>query len=122
MKSTTLVFGASLKADRYSNRAVRLLRANNINTMAFGMQEGEISGIQVTSNLDDLQDIDTISLYMNPRRQKEFYEAILGLEPRRVIFNPGTENPELQNLLEEAGIRYENACTLTLLATGQYQD
>lgn len=120
MKNKTLVFGASLKTDRYSNRAVRLLRANNIKTMAFGMQEGEISGVQVTTNLDDLQNIDTISLYMNPQRQREFYDTIIGLKPNRVIFNPGTENPELQKRLQEEGIAYENACTLTLLATGQY--
>ena len=120
MKNKTLVFGASLKSDRYSNRAIRLLRANNIETTAFGMQEGEISGVQVTTNLDDIQQVDTISLYMNPKRQKPFYQAILDLNPRRVIFNPGTENPELQEILAEEGIEYENSCTLTLLATGQY--
>lgn len=119
-KNKTLVFGASLKPDRYSNRAVRLLRVNNVDTVAFGMQEGEISDVQVTTNLDDAQDIHTISLYMNPNRQREYYEQILAIKPKRVIFNPGTENRELQNLLDAHDISYEHACTLTLLATGQY--
>lgn len=116
----TLVFGASLKPDRYSNRAVRLLRANAIETVAFGMKEGVISDVQVTTNLNNVQDIHTLSLYMNPERQKAYYREILELRPKRVIFNPGTENRELQDLLRENDIDYENACTLTLLATGQY--
>ncbi|MEM7486798.1 MAG: CoA-binding protein, partial [Bacteroidota bacterium] len=66
------------------------------------------------------ENIDTITLYLNPKRQKEYYQKILDLNPRRVIFNPGTENPEFQTVLEEAGVVVEIACTLVLLATNQY--
>ncbi|AKA35889.1 CoA-binding protein [Flagellimonas lutaonensis] len=116
----TLVFGASLKPHRYSNIAIQKLVANQVPTEAFGPRNGVVSGVQVTTNLDIIQDIDTISLYMNPERQKEYYNAIIALKPRRVIFNPGTENPEFYKLLQENGIEVDVACTLVLLGTGQY--
>lgn len=116
----TLVFGASLKPHRYSNIAIQRLVANQIPTEAFGPRGGEVSGVQVTTNLDTIQEIDTISLYMNPERQKAYYNDIVALKPRRVIFNPGTENPEFYKLLEENGIEVDVACTLVLLGTGQY--
>ena len=116
----TLVFGASLKPHRYSNIAIQRLVANQIPTVAFGPRNGEVSGVQVTTNLDTIQEIDTISLYMNPERQKGYYNDIIALKPRRVIFNPGTENPEFYKLLEENGIEVDVACTLVLLGTGQY--
>jgi len=70
--------------------------------------------------LIDFQNIDTVTLYLNPKNQKEYYQQIVDLNPRRVIFNPGTENPEFYEILENAGIEVEVACTLVLLATGQY--
>ena len=116
----TLVFGASLNPSRYSNLAMHRLVANQQETVAFGVRSGTVSGIQVKNNLVDFQNIHTITLYMNPKRQKEYYDKILALKPERVIFNPGTENPEFAQILSEAGIKVENACTLVLLATGQY--
>lgn len=116
----TLVFGASLKPNRYSNLAVNRLVAHAIETEAFGLKAGEVSGIQIKTNFDDFQNIDTITLYINPRQQPIYYDAIIGLGPRRVIFNPGTENPDFYRLLEQAGIEVEVACTLVLLATDQY--
>ena len=116
----TLVFGASLKPRRYSNMAIQRLVANQVPTVAFGPRNGEVSGVQVTTNLDTIQEIDTISLYMNPERQKAYYSDIIALKPRRVIFNPGTENPEFYKLLQENGIEVDVACTLVLLGTGQY--
>ncbi|MAU25814.1 MAG: CoA-binding protein [Muricauda sp.] len=116
----TLVFGASLKPHRYSNMAIQRLVANQVPTVAFGPRNGEVSGVQVTTNLDTIQEIDTISLYMNPERQKAYYSDIIALKPRRVIFNPGTENPEFYKLLQENGIEVDVACTLVLLGTGQY--
>ncbi|WP_420321936.1 CoA-binding protein [Flagellimonas sp.] len=118
--SNTLVFGASLNPSRYSNLAIHRLVENQKETVAFGVREGTVSGIQITDNLDDLQNIHTITLYLNPKRQKEYYDKIIGLRPKRVIFNPGTENPEFAQLLLDEGIKVENACTLVLLATGQY--
>lgn len=118
--TTTLVFGASLNASRYSNLAIRRLVENNQETLAFGMREGTVAGVQVKTNLDEFQNIDTITLYMNPTRQKEFYQSIIDLNPSRVIFNPGTENHEFAEKLKKHGILVEEACTLVLLSIGQY--
>lgn len=115
-----LVFGASLDPGRYSNMAIRRLVENNIETTAFGIRGGTVSGVQIKDKLDDFQNIDTITLYLNPIKQKEYYQKIVDLKPKRVIFNPGTENPEFYQILEKAGIQVEVACTLVLLATGQY--
>ena len=116
----TLVFGASAKPGRYSNLAIHRLVGNNIDTTAFGLGGGTVSGVQIKDKLEDFQNIHTITLYMNPKNQREFYQKIVDLRPQRVIFNPGTENPEFQELLQREGIRVEVACTLVLLATGQY--
>ena len=116
----TLVFGASLKLDRYSNIAVNRLLDHNIKTEAFGLRIGDIRGVQVKTNLEDFQNIETITLYIGARRQPEYYEDILRIKPKRVIFNPGTENPELYELLKNNGIEVVVACTLVLLATIQY--
>ncbi|MGB3151960.1 MAG: CoA-binding protein [Maribacter sp.] len=116
----TLVFGASLKPNRYSNLAIRRLVSNGITTEAFGLKSGEISNVQVKTKLDEFQDIHTITLYLNPQRQRNYYDTIVSLSPKRVIFNPGTENPEFYKLLQENKIGVEVACTLVLLATEQY--
>jgi len=116
----TLVFGASLKSNRYSNLAVYRLLKKNMPTVAFGLKEGDIGDVKVKTNLADFQDIHTITLYVNPKRQKEYYKAIVQLKPKRVIFNPGTENPEFYQLLKENNIEVEVACTLVLLVTDQY--
>jgi len=116
----TLVFGASLKLDRYSNIAVNRLLDHNIKTEAFGLRIGDIKEVQVKTNLEDFQNIETITLYIGARRQPEYYEDILRIKSKRVIFNPGTENPELYELLKNNGIEVVVACTLVLLATNQY--
>jgi hypothetical protein len=116
----TLVFGASLKPNRYSNIAVRSLVKNGFPTVAYGLRTGVIGGLQVKTNLDEFQDIHTITLYLNPVRQEEYYATILNLEPKRVIFNPGTENPYFYDLLSKNGIEVEVACTLVLLSTKQF--
>ena len=116
----TLVFGASLKSHRYSYLAVKKLTSKGVDTVAFGLREGNIGAVKVETSLHHITDIDTVTLYMNPVRQKPFYEAIIALHPRRVIFNPGTENPEFYLLLEREGIQVAIACTLVLLSTDQY--
>lgn len=116
----TLVFGASLKPNRYSNLVVAKLQDYGMDTMAFGPVSGDIHGIPVTTQTTHIHDIDTITLYMNPQRQKDYYTTIISLKPLRVIFNPGTENPEFYLLLKKDNIEVEEACTLTLLATGQF--
>lgn len=116
----TLVFGASLKPHRYSHIAVKRLLDHGMETEAFGLREGKIASVQIKTNLEDFQNIDTITLYINPQRQAEYYNAIISLRPKRVIFNPGTENPFFHKLLRQQGIVAEEACTLVLLATNQY--
>ncbi|WOC39697.1 CoA-binding protein [Polaribacter sp. HL-MS24] len=120
MKKATLVLGASLKEDRYSNIVIHRLKEKNQNVFAFGMQEGTIAGVPVDVQLKKYSNIDTVTLYLNPMRQEALYGYIIDLQPRRVIFNPGTENDVFAKLLQEKGIECEVACTLVLLATQQY--
>ncbi|NER12265.1 CoA-binding protein [Leptobacterium flavescens] len=116
----TLVFGASLKPNRYSNLAINRLVRHNEKVVAFGLKAGEVAGVSIDTELLDYEDVDTVTLYMNPMRQKEYYNYIVSLGPRRVIFNPGTENPEFYRILRENNIQPEIACTLVLLSTDQY--
>lgn len=120
MKKTTLVLGASLKPERYSNMAINKLRNYNHEVKAFGLKEGEVNSITIDIELLEYNAIDTVTMYLNPKRQEAYYNYIIGLKPNRVIFNPGTENPELYKLLSENNIEFEVACTLVLLTTGQY--
>ncbi|GGD25884.1 CoA-binding protein [Hyunsoonleella pacifica] len=120
MNKKTLVLGASLKPNRYSNYAIQRLVANKVETVAFGLREGEVSGIVIDTELLNYENIHTVTLYLNPKRQKEYYSYIVSLNPKRVIFNPGTENPEFYEILKENNIAFEAACTLVLLSTNQY--
>jgi len=120
MSKKTLVFGASLKPNRYSNMAIRKLVNYNHNTVAFGMKEGEEASVFIDKELVQYQDLDTVTLYMNSDRQKAYYNYIVSLNPERVIFNPGTENHEFYKILKENKINFEVACTLVLLSTNQY--
>ena len=120
MNKKTLVLGASLKEVRYSNIAIHRLIAKGHEIKAFGLRQGEVNGITIDTELINYQDIDTVTLYLNPKRQEAYYNYIIGLKPKRVIFNPGTENAEFYSLLKENNIDFEVACTLVLLATNQY--
>ncbi|MDO6760144.1 CoA-binding protein [Tamlana sp. 2_MG-2023] len=116
----TLVMGASLKPIRYSNMAIERLVSNDMDVVAFGLRKGVVSGVEIDTTLIPYENIHTVTLYLNPTRQKEYYDYIITLNPERVIFNPGTENPEFYALLKENDIFYETACTLVLLSTNQY--
>lgn len=120
MKKKTLVFGASLKSERYSNIAINRLVKYNHETKAFGLREGEVAGVNIDTELLNYENIDTVTLYLNPKRQEQYYDYIISLKPKRIIFNPGTENPEFYKLLLDKNIEYEVACTLVLLGTNQY--
>ena len=120
MKNYTLVFGASLKEDRYSNRVIKKLLEKKQEVVAFGLREGIVSNVKIISELLDYEYIDTVTLYLGPKRQEEYYHYIISLKPRRVIFNPGTENSAFVKLLEENSIESDVVCTLVLLATNQY--
>ena len=116
----TLVLGASLNPARYSHMAINRLVHYNHPVVAIGLREGEVAGIKITKEKEQFEAIDSITLYLNPQRQKDYYSYIISLNPNRVIFNPGTENPELYQLLSENNIESEVACTLVLLSTNQY--
>lgn len=120
MNKKTLVFGASLIPGRYSNIAVKRLIDNGIEVVAFGSEGGTIYGVEIETELQYYSDIDTLSLYMNPFNQSLYYDYIIAQKPNRVIFNPGTENPEFWRRLDDHDINYEVACTLVLLSTNQY--
>lgn len=120
MKKKTLVLGASLNPQRYSNIAINRLVGNNHPVVAVGLKEGNVANVEIEKNKKDFLDVDTITLYLNPKRQEEYYEYIVSLNPKRVIFNPGTENPELETILKKNNIDFEVACTLVLLSTDQY--
>ena len=117
----TLVFGASLNPDRYSYKAILMLRKTNIPVVAFGLKYVVVCDVEIDTNLELYKSIHTVTLYLNPKRQLDYMEYILNLNPKRVIFNPGTENPDFFKLLEQHNISYEMSCTLVLLSTNQYQ-
>ena len=116
----TLVLGASLNPSRYANLVTHRLLAKGEEVYAVGNRAGSIAGLHISTQKIMIQDLDTITLYLNPKRQKEYYNYIIALQPKRVIFNPGSENPELYKLLDDNEIPYELACTLVLLGTNQY--
>jgi predicted CoA-binding protein len=118
--TVTLVLGASEEPSRYANMAVRLLRSYGYPVIAFGKRKGRIDETEIITLWDTSWQVDTVTLYINPAHQKEYYQRIVDLGPRRVIFNPGTENTVFIELLRDAGIVTEEACTLVLLRTGSY--
>jgi hypothetical protein len=120
MIKTTLVLGASLNEDRYSNKAIKKLKVNNMAVVAIGLRKGIVASVSIETEKLPYEIIDTVTLYLNPKRQEAFYDYIISLQPKRVIFNPGTENREFEKLLQENKIESEVACTLVLLATNQY--
>jgi len=120
MYKKTLVVGASLKPNRYSNIAIKRLRENNVETVAFGLKEGTVEDVPIDTKLMPHANVHTVTLYLNPQRQKPYYDYIIGLKPKRIIFNPGTENIEFQNILKQEGIAFEEACTLVLLSINKY--
>ncbi|MBY0535966.1 MAG: CoA-binding protein [Chitinophagaceae bacterium] len=122
MKPTkkTLVIGASDNPERYSYKAMHLLKRHGHPIIGIGKKAVQVADTTVQTGLPELSDIDTVTLYVNPLHQEAYYNYILSMHPKRVIFNPGTENPEFEDRLEAAGIQAQEACTLVLLSTGQY--
>ncbi|CAG0990842.1 MAG: CoA-binding protein [Bacteroidetes bacterium] len=120
MSKDTLVIGASLKPDKYSHKAVLQLLAHGHFVKAIGIKAGNISTVTVQTDTPLFSDINTITLYVNPTNQKPYYKYIIETNPQRVIFNPGTENAELQQLLNENNIKWEEACTLVLLSLNKF--
>lgn len=120
MIKKTLVLGASANPARYSFLAINRLVEHNHPVLAVGLREGIVNGIEILTNKPQIDGIDTITLYLNSKNQEEYYDYILSLNPKRVIFNPGTENQELYSILQKNNVEVEIACTLVLLGTNQY--
>ena len=116
----TLVIGASSNSHRASYRTVELLVEKGHSVVAIGQKADEVAGVKIQTKAIPLKNIYTITLYLNPIRQRDYYNYIVEVHPKRVIFNPGTENPELYQLLELNGIKVDVACTLTLLTLNRY--
>lgn len=118
---TVVVLGASPKPERYSNKAVRLLIEHGHIVLPVHPAVAEIEELPVYAKLPDIgKSVDTVTLYLSPRLSTPLADDLVALKPQRVIINPGTENPELQERLVEAGIEVEEACTLVLLHSGQF--
>lgn len=116
----TLVIGATTNKERYAYKAIHNLIDKSHQVVAIGAKKGIALDIKIETEKIPFQGIDTVTLYINPKIQSEYYDYIISLHPRRIIFNPGTENPEFYTLLQENNIEFEASCTLVLLATNQY--
>ncbi|WP_348811116.1 CoA-binding protein [Flavobacterium maritimum] len=116
----TLVLGASTKPSRYAFMAIEKLVEKGHSVLAIGHNLGEVAGVKIRTKAIPLKNIDTVTLYLNPSHQRDYYNYIVEAKPKRVIFNPGTENPEFYQLLQLNNIKVEVACTLVMLATNQY--
>jgi len=119
-KKKTLVLGASDNPSRYSFLAVHRLRSHGHPVVAIGKKTGIVGDVPIEKEKKEWQDVDTVTLYLNPTHQKQYYDYIVSLKPKRIIFNPGAENDELSDLAIKNGIKPMEACTLVLLSTNQY--
>lgn len=120
MHKKTMVIGASENPLRYSNKAINALRLHKHEVVALAKRAGKVKDVPIQTEFPQEKDIHTVTMYIGPKRQPEYYSQIIDLEPVRVIFNPGTENEEFASMLEENGIEAEEACTLVLLSIGNY--
>ena len=116
----TLIIGASTNKDRYSYKAIQRLRKLNFDVCALGLYEGEIMDVKIETKPTNCKKIHTVSIYLKPQNQFQYLNYLIKLIPKRVIFNPGSENEVLMNKLKEKKISCENSCTLVLLSTNQY--
>src|SRR4030095_17270686 len=119
-KKKTLVLGASDNPSRYSYLAVNRLRSHGHSVVAIGKKNSMVADVPIEKEKKDWRNVDTVTLYLNPLHQQQYYDYILSLKPKRIIFNPGAENDELADLAVKNGIKPVEACTLVLLSTNQY--
>ena len=119
-KDKTLVLGATPNRERYAYLAANKLVHHGHDIVNVGIKQGELAGQEILNGMPEREDVDTVTLYVGPDRQPPYYDWIIGLKPRRIIFNPGTENAELAMLARKAGIETNVACTLVMLGSGQY--
>ena len=116
----TIVIGASDNPDRYAYKATIALQNKGHEVIPVGLKDGVINGIKILSNRPVVEDVNTVTLYVGPRNQPNWYDYIISQKPKRVVFNPGTENPEFEKMLQEKNIETIEACTLVMLSIGNY--
>lgn len=119
-KKKTLVLGASDNPSRYSYLAVQRLRMHGHPVVAVGRKNAVVADVTIHKEKTAFDNIDTVTLYLNPAHQREYYDYILSLKPKRIIFNPGAENEELETLARQQQVKTMEACTLVMLSTNQY--
>lgn len=120
MDKTVLVVGATTNPSRYAYRAAHMLHSHGYPIALLGKKKGKVLGMEIEENTDFLPEIDTITMYVGAHNQTDLIDPLLALEPRRIIFNPGAENPEFEKRAREKGIIVEEACTLIMLSSGQF--
>lgn len=116
----TVVIGATDNPERYAYKATVALQKHKYEAVPVGIKDGEINGTKIINGMKDISDVDTVTLYVGPKNQPGWYDYIIGLKPKRVIFNPGTENPEFEEMLQKNKIEAVEACTLVMLSIGNY--
>ena len=118
----TLIIGASLKSIRTSYTAMEMLTDHGVPALGVGLKPGKVANVDIQKGLDGIEEgeFHTVTMYMNAKRQADYIDFILGIAPKRIIFNPGAENPDLFNAATEKGIECLNACTLVMLNFGQF--
>ena len=120
MSKKTVVIGASTNPERYSYKATERLTAHGHEVVPVGLKEGEIHGLQIIKGMPAVEGTHTVTMYVGPQNQASYYDYIMSLNPKRVVFNPGTENEAFTMVAKQKGIETMDACTLVLLNTGQY--
>jgi uncharacterized protein len=121
MNRKVMVIGASEKTSRYANKAVRMLLQYGYQIIAIGNKLGSIENVDILKEKPHVENVHTVTMYIGMLHQKEYYDYLTKiLKPERIIFNPGTENAELEKLASEAGIEVIHHCTLVMLRTGEF--
>ncbi|PVX49981.1 hypothetical protein C7377_1623 [Balneicella halophila] len=116
----SLVIGASTNPQRYAYQCITMLRDHNIETVAIGLREGNVQDVKITTEKEKFEDIHTVNIYLSAKNLKEYEDYIIDLKPKRVLFPPGTENPEFENRLTKEKILHERACPLVMLSVSTY--
>jgi len=120
MTKKTLVIGGSIKPERYANKAIKKLHRYGHSVVSIGLKSGEVEDVKIEIGFPDFEEIHTVTLYIGPNNQPQYYDYVMGLSPKRIIFNPGTENPEFEELAKKNGIETIEHCTLIMLGEGSF--
>lgn len=118
----TVIIGSNRSPLKYPQQAASMLYDGQIDFVPMGVVNGEVLGKSILNIYDHpkVDNVHTITLYINPHKQKQWFDYMLSLAPKRIIFNPGTENQEFKSLAESKGIECLYACTLVMLSIGDF--